>query len=607
MKVRDAAYAVFNFVETHYRLYLKPVLTGIQKNIIHYFHIITAGIQKNIVDYLHNTFTQIKGITLKSVFSFSDWAERITPRNLLWGVLPSLNTILMVLLYSCLITTGFVVLSNLWGAPIAFSSVFFPTIKFLTPSFVGLVMFNFIFTSDLAFVFLNGKPIHKLTRVETNIELLQMMRHVTAEVYCVLEKDPQKRLKTIPMPRICTYSNKSDEIKTCIGITVSMSAIYIPIRLVNTFNTKMKQHHLAALLQKEIVKIYTKQGYPGFFYNIISELGKNIENLILWESTGVLEVIKAAACITVFPLNFIFLMDKMIRRSLEVKAGEVVCLQTYRGADTITATSRVSYPGLKEPPPKVIAQLYKRPPFHGEGLLRDFYDWTDTLELPGQQENHRLVHFPGNLIRSIGLLWNEFYGPLRGNTERNFCREVIGGDIDGVRMFLQNADIPQTKNIKRQQREKNQTLYNEILEYYPNYIYPPLAPDASKKVRGWKSDDIERLSQHLETQQGQLTEQQSQIANQQSQIQELTQTVEILKTSSPPVLIAHTHFSHSQSIHTAQDANSASASSSVSSASGSEHNQITPGTPEIKPMLGIHARMRKQLLSHFTSSEKKYE
>lgn len=428
--------------------------------------------------HIQRYLIQIQNFPYSSLLNFNDWAERMTPQKLKWGFSPPLKTLFAIVFLSSVVTSFLSIWLGLGGSATHFSAGFLPLIGATIPTVSTLSLLTFWFCREIQFIILGAKEVREDSTVGYEIDLIQMVKHVTAEVYDHFEgltPNADNEPKHIPIPLVCIYDSNVAEIKTCEGRNRGKSALFFSTMMLNAHHTKMTRRQLAALIQKEVFKIYMHTGVTRVSLGIGQALGATTSCLFAdhWFYKFLYGV--------TFPLQLAFLINQAILRGFEREAGELVCMAAYRGYDFIKATEKQFFPGLKELKPYELQQSKlkrMRAPYKGHWLLESFFTWADNLELAGHDKTgHRLVALMDNLVREFGLLFKEFYGGMRGTTARRLFRHLIKNTETGK--TLMEVTDSETQEIKQQERDNNRILYNKIaLGCYKEYLYEPIGPDA---------------------------------------------------------------------------------------------------------------------------------
>lgn len=400
----------------------------------------------------------LSNIQWSNLSKFSKWVELATPKNLKWGVFPPFSSLLTFILVSGLITGA----GMAWAAFTATAASWTAIMGVTFPALVGTAFLNFWFNRDiLTFTLASRKVVKNFVydKEEDPKKLQDMVEHLTAEVNMHFARELGGAHRDIHVPRICTFTEGHFQIITAEGRNPGKSAIFISDGALKSHETRMTQRQLAALIQKELVKIYLRRGVARSAVGIGTDFLKTIDALqfgnIFFKSFYLL----------LSPFKLATLFNAMIQRSYEYEACEVVAkigrgLDLHQALDRKVSSSLDEIPTRRELNEQQVAG--RREPFEATNWIGKFIkplaDWVDANEAPDEDRSgYRFISFFDICVREIGFFVDECFKSSPRITNVKPDLERIIKDKEGTAFSMAyTRDVP---CFMTEQEAINQSLW----------------------------------------------------------------------------------------------------------------------------------------------------
>lgn len=390
-----------------------------------------------------------------SSLNFSWLARMSTGRApVLKGLLPPLGT-LFTLLATALVVSG---AWWLWMGATATAALFLPFYAKTFFAICGLTVLNFVFSREIQTFMFSTREVREnfIFDKDNPTDLRKLVNHVRMELNAYFKQKYGDKHVDMPMPRLLTYTDPHFEIETVEGMNPWNSAILFSSGVFNSHETGMNQRDLAAYIAAQMAKIYLQRGNSNIIVRMSMDLLSTLENLrnANWFT-------KMLSTIT-WPLEFLFIFERSVRRSHEYEAAGVVA-GIGRGMDYIHAIDQKVCPTLyKKPTTKEMNDDKKskqRAPYNGalKSIIGPVVDWVKThLELPEDHRDSNLFWVAlGGFVREFGFHIRELSSK---NPRATRLKEYLR-DLTGEGSAQTHADV---KNLHERDKVKNQALYDQI-------------------------------------------------------------------------------------------------------------------------------------------------
>ncbi|MGD9591210.1 MAG: hypothetical protein AB7V32_01665, partial [Candidatus Berkiella sp.] len=386
---------------------------------------------KDKADWLRNEIYNIS--------SFA-WLAQISTSRAPWkaGMLPTVGTLLMLLLAAGAMSGTIWVGTALWAGAFAKASAFLPILSETVLWVLGTTVVHFWFSRDInkgLFSVRDDSEIITYSEKTNPTKLYKLVTHITAEVNEHFRMALGDKHRPVPVPTLFAYNNNTNEIDIMsFGRNPGKTGLFFPIDVFNFTRNNIHQRRLAALIEKEIVKIYLNRG----FYRMLASIGSTLANTLSMMSTSDNILLRAIGFLT-GPMQFVLLLEKAINRSFEYEAAGHV-IECFRGPDLIEALDCGVNPFHKSQGNaelKAAKKAKQRAPYTGSlsSILRPFTDWVDRNEpeeydKTGSRFLSALDLIVGELTSYVREL---FMAKPRVTNEKNYIRPNIKN--------LQNANL----------------------------------------------------------------------------------------------------------------------------------------------------------------------
>ncbi len=385
-----------------------------------------------------------------------------------WGILPTVATMAMLLLAALSMAGTVWIGTAIWAGAFAKAAAFLPILSESVVWLLGVTAVNFWFSRDINRAILSTRDDSStfVYSQKTNpTQLYRLVEHITAEVNEHFRQTLGDKHKPIPVPSIFTYNNNTKEIEISnFGRNPGKSGLFFPVEVFNFSANNLNQRKLAALVEKEVVKIYLNRG----FFRTIVNMGTTLANTLNMLSTSDNLLFRAIGFLT-GPIQYVLLLEKAINRSFEYEAtGHVI--QCFRGPDLSPAIDCGVNPFLEQPP--TIAEIrakkqekQTRAPYTGflSFIIRPFADWVDRNELEEYDKTG------SRLLSALDVAVGEFIFYIRelnkqkprATNEKVYIRPNVK-DLVNQQISLANATTAQARVIADQHKEANRQLFDAI-------------------------------------------------------------------------------------------------------------------------------------------------
>jgi len=379
-------------------------------------------------------------MSASSFFSFSSLAKISTGRApILKGLLPPIGTAIALLATALIISSGWWLMA---GAS-ASAALFLPFYMKTFAAVCGMTLFNFIFQRDIQHAMHGCRPIEDKFEYDpvNTTKPIKLVTDLVVQLNNYFRQKYGDKHVDMPVPRLSTFKHAHFEMETVLGMNPWHSEIMFSDGVFNYHHTQINQRMLAAQIAKELAKIYMCRGSS----NIVVRMGTDMLNTFesLQNANNFFKVLG----VLTWPLQFLFLAERSLKRSYEYEASKVV-IELGRGTDLYRYLDKDPCPTLtKKPDLATIAQNRnnkKRPPYKGrfKFLLAPMHKWVvDNLELPGDHHEHNIIFVAiSGLIREGVFHINELYSSSPRGTR---LKEYILSELqerDGERARLDEHD-----------------------------------------------------------------------------------------------------------------------------------------------------------------------
>lgn len=398
--------------------------------------------------------------------SFSWLAEIATARKpWLLGIIPPIGTLFMLLL-AALAMSGTIWLGTAaWTWSFANAAAFFPILSETIAWTLGTTLVTFWFSRDINRALLStrdDRDIFVYSQKVNPTKLYQMVEHLTFEVNAHFEKKFGKNHRPIHVPSIFTHT--LDEIDvTSFGRDELTTSLFISTGTFNYTKNNLNQRKLAALIEKELVKIYLNRG----FYRTIVSMGTTLANTLNMFSNSDVWLLRAIGFLT-GPIQFVLLLEKSINRSFEYEASGHVA-ECGRLFDLYGAIDCGVNPNLETSPAysEIRANQVKRqrPPYQGwfSSVLSPITNWIIRNEVAEYNKEGNI--WLSGIDNAVGefLFWTrELFKPKpRATNEKTELRKIkvkIGNQM----VSFADASAAQLEEMEQESRKTNNELYKKI-------------------------------------------------------------------------------------------------------------------------------------------------
>lgn len=445
-----------------------------------------------------NFWQAVTTFPYSSLFSFGQWAQWSTPKTLYYGVIPPLSSILTLTLVAGLIASG----AWAWSAFLTTAQTgFMPILGNVIPAVLGATLLNYLFHREITTVTLSSREVRKnfiFSEDHTPTDVRRIVKQVTAEVNAyylaqylktlptvlspeIIEQKKQAFIEkhAIRPPRVSTFTSVDNKIVTVEGSDPDNAGIFISSGLLDFAKTGLNRHQFAALMQKEVMKIYNRRGVGRTIVGMVSDLSSTISNL----SDG--HWLFRAFFVAALPLQLVLILDKAIQRSFEYQAAEAL-IPLGRAVDYFDAIDQLVCPTLgKKGTHSELQEDFKKPkrqraPYTGNSKLYGaFYDWVRKNEYAGDSKAISVWRSALNIItREGGYYLKELFsdGP-RTTSMKAWLRPKIAGKIENQTVDLNKITSAQKDEMIKIHREINREWFKKVVIKKP---YEEIGPDAGE-------------------------------------------------------------------------------------------------------------------------------
>ncbi len=415
---------------------------------------------------LVQVLTKVLTMSAPSFFSFSNLAKISTGRTpVLKGLLPPIGTTMALLATALIISGGWWLMAGASASAALFLPFYAKTVAIVC----GMTLLNFIFQRDIQHAMHSCRPIEDEFEYDSEnptkpiklvADLVEQLNHYFRQKYGDKHVD-------MPVPRLATFKHAHFEMETVLGMSPWHSEIMFSDGVFNFHHTQMNQRMLAAQIAKELAKIYMRRGSSHIIVRMGTDMLNTLESLQSANS-----FFKVLGVLT-WPLQFLFLAERSLKRSYEYEASKVV-VELGRGTDLYRYLDKDPCPTLtKKPDLATITQNrdnIKRPSYNGplKFLLAPMHKWiVDNLELPSDHHGHNIIFVAvSGLIREGIFHVNELYSSSPRGTR---LKEFILSELqkrDGVKANLDEHDA-------------GDIVVNDIFKADASKCYKPIALDGN--------------------------------------------------------------------------------------------------------------------------------
>jgi hypothetical protein len=406
------------------------------------------------------------GHQFKQYLNFT-WFAEITAARAPWqiGIIPPIKTILALLAFSGAIAGGLWLWGGLWTGVYASLSSFVPVIGKTLAATLGFTFLNFWFKRDIDAAMNSTRDIRDdvLYGPTNPVNVYKLVNHLRHEVNAHFRKKLGDKARDIPVPVLLTTTDDGNfKIITSEGRNPGKAGIIFSSGAFDM--RRMDQRHLAALIEKELIKIYLRRGVYRTIVAMLTDLSSTLENLKTSEHM-ILRVLGAL----VTPFQFFLLWEKSINRTFEYEASKEV-VECGRGYDLIGAMDRKVCNTQVVFPMKTTfrrnQELHKREPYQGHGPIKWLADWVDQHEYPGADKTgSRFFAFFDAVVNYALYLINELWNKLpRSTNEKIFVGHNVKTKIGDREVTMENASEAEKEIIRTRQIEINRDLHKEVVK-----------------------------------------------------------------------------------------------------------------------------------------------
>lgn len=358
---------------------------------------------------------------------FTTLAKYSTARKtILKGLLPPLTTLCMLAAVS--VGISFTVWA--WMAALAAGAAIMPIFVTTTLAVVGLSFLNFWFSREIHSFMLSAREVREGFKFDDHneLDLIKLVDHLRCEINAYFRSKDSNH-QDFPMPRLCTFTDHHFKIITAEGRNPGKSAIFISSGALNSHDTRMDQKQLAALIQFELVKIYSRRGASRITVGMFSDFLNTFANA----RSG--NLFSQALGFIAGPLQFFQLLQRSVVRSYEYEAGAMV-VELGRGMKLIDGIDNKICSTLAKKPTYVEMvqdqSRKKRQPYTGRQPIKAFFDWIDNHEYAGDDKTgYRLISFFDICVRELGYFFNEVFSEKpRATRLKDYLRPML--NLDGA-------------------------------------------------------------------------------------------------------------------------------------------------------------------------------
>lgn len=423
-------------------------------------------------------------------FSFAKLAQISTGKtSWLGGLIPPLATIFSLLVISGIIAAGAWGWTALWAGAAIQGAAFFPFLQNAIVGVLGATLLNFWFNREINTFILNTRQARKpfvYAQKKNPTHLWHMVNHLRQELNVYFRQKYGDKHRELPMPRLCTFSSDDFKITVSEGRNPGKAGFFFSSGAFLYGKSNMSQREMAALIQKEMVKIYLRRGVARTIVGMGVDLANTLANL----NSGNW-FFKTLSFITL-PLQFVLLLARALNRSYEYEAARIVAecgrgLDLVRGYDSKVCSTLETLPTNAEL--KEDFNQNKRAPYNGplKGLIKPIADFVDNNEYVGEDNTgDRLNSLADISVREGGYYINELWSndPRSTNT-KNYLRPLIKARINGTVETLDTVKSKDIDKLQRQQMRINARLYNLIPR---SERYKVIGPTGSGYIRPIKPE-----------------------------------------------------------------------------------------------------------------------
>ncbi|MBS0288922.1 MAG: hypothetical protein JSS07_02645 [Proteobacteria bacterium] len=381
------------------------------------------------------------------------------------SIIPPLKTIFALLALAMVMAGGMWLWTGFWTGIYANLATFIPMIGKGLAATLGLTVLNFWFSRDINAAMMSTRDIRDdvLYGPTNPVDVTKMVNQLCHEVNAHFKAQFGDAHRDLPVPVLLTYTDDANfKIVTLEGRNPGKAALIFSSGAFDM--RRMNQRQLAALIQKELVKIYLRRGIGRTFVGMLSDLATSLENL---NAPGNAWYFRALGWLT-GPFQLVLLWERSISRTYEYEASAEV-VKMWRGPDLIDAMDRKVCPSQLVFPMKSTLKrnqsLHKRDPYPAiGGPIKSFTDWVDQHEYArADKTGWRIVSYFDCGINYTIYFINEVLNRVpRSTNEKQFVlslTEVILSDGRKIAMDSDEATEALKPLFYQQHREKSRTLY----------------------------------------------------------------------------------------------------------------------------------------------------
>ncbi|MBS0287364.1 MAG: hypothetical protein JSR17_08715 [Proteobacteria bacterium] len=400
-----------------------------------------------------------------------------------FGMIPTLGTLFMLLLASLSMAGTIWLGTALWAGAFAKAAAFFPILSETVAWVLGSTLVTFWFSRDInraLFSTRDDRDIFVYSQKVNPTKLYQLVEHLTHEVNAHFAKIYGDKHKPIPVPSIFTHTLDEIDI-TSFGRNPGKTSLFISTGTFNYTKNNLNQRKLAALIEKELVKIYLNRGV----YRTIVSMGTTLANTLNMFSNSDVLLLRAIGILT-GPIQYALLLEKSINRSFEYEAAGHV-INCGRGLDLYAALDCGVNPNLETTPPyseiKANQTARQRRPYNGmfSSVLKPLTDWVERNEVAEYDKTGSLfLSFWDICVGEFLFYIRELYKPKpRATNEKAEVRKAVKSQLASGDVTLGVATAEQLRQMDLDHRQKNEVLYRQIPQ---NNRYDVIGPNGSGYV-----------------------------------------------------------------------------------------------------------------------------
>lgn len=398
--------------------------------------------------------------------------------TVLLGIFPPLKNIAVLFAVSCAVAMGPWLWSTLLAGGLATATPFLP---FLGYSIVGVLAFtvlNFMFRREVIAAKKSVREFAaKLYDDDNPVDVVRLMNSVTAEVNAHFEMQDPENYQYMPPPLFGYFTSHDAKIITIEGRNYGNSALYFSSGMFHSHETKLNQHHLAALIRMELVKIYKRREVSSTFVAMVKDLLSTIEIANYFSPTLIWLLSSPLAVM----LKFLEIFPSTVYRSYEIEAAIEVAKMGF-GEDLIQAIYKRNNPSeilnqrrlpAKDAREKASVQ---RADYTGlmEEWIRPISHWVDRHQWKtADKTGWRILVLPAILIREVLTFLNELHDKIpRSTTILKSLYEQTKGQIDENGALISYGEVLSKKALPlfRRTQEALRLKLHDWISNKPDYV-----------------------------------------------------------------------------------------------------------------------------------------